>query len=373
MDNNYFKNKKINVLSKSETPFTNANDIYQDGIIPFARDKNNNLWAISGHTHIGHIGMFKGTCLDDIKEVYPIKTLFRTGHKDYAFSNIDYPENVSARGSIWPFGLYICPNTNRFFAFFHNETGWAGEKSQYDAYGLCEKPRIDSDFRHIGLMHSDDEGRTWSFDRWIITSEKVCYTNLYKPEDNIGEGQNEKIIDLGAGDFTLFNNPKDDYLYLLYNIIKFDLEERRFASCDLYIARSRKRKDGVMSDFVKYYNGSFSEPGVLGKETPILLNSWHNKMVYNENEKSYLISSTPFNETEKIVCSDYMSIRETKDFFNFSDPICVTVDNKKIGDHYNGIFAFNMVGDPNLIIGNKFTVICCNNGTDVVRYDLEVK
>ena len=99
----------IEVIKKSSTVFVNDNDIYQDGIIPFARDKDNNLWGIAGHTHAGHIGMFKGTCLDDIKEVYPIKTNFKTGHKDTAFSCIKYPDYVTSRGSIWPFGLYICP------------------------------------------------------------------------------------------------------------------------------------------------------------------------------------------------------------------------------------------------------------------------
>ena len=101
---NLLKSKKLIVGERKTTPFVNSKDIYQDGTVPFCRDKNGKLWAISGHSHMGHIGMFSGKNLDDLKEEYPISLKFCVGHADYAFDKIAYPEGVKARGSIWPFG-----------------------------------------------------------------------------------------------------------------------------------------------------------------------------------------------------------------------------------------------------------------------------
>lgn len=70
--------------------------------------------------------MFRGTTLDDLQEVYLIELNFCVGHADYAFSGVRYPEGVKPRGSIWPFGLYICPNTHRFFCFFTTKPAGMG-------------------------------------------------------------------------------------------------------------------------------------------------------------------------------------------------------------------------------------------------------
>ena len=116
---NFLDEHKIIIGDKEESPFLNKLGVYQDGTTPMYRDTDGKLWAMSGHSHMGHIGMFCGNSLDDMKEVYPIHTNFCVGHADYAFSGIRYPEGIKPRGSIWPFGLYICPNTHRFFCFFH--------------------------------------------------------------------------------------------------------------------------------------------------------------------------------------------------------------------------------------------------------------
>ena len=44
------------------------------------------------------------------------------------------------------------------------------------------------------------------------------------------------------------------FWFIFYNIIKYDTETLKWISCDTYIARTRKRDDGVMGDFVKYYD-----------------------------------------------------------------------------------------------------------------------
>ena len=107
---NFFDNHTIFVGERRKTVFQNQIDIYQDGTTPMYRDVDGRLWAMSGHSHMGHIGMFCGTCLDDLQEVWRINTNFCVGHAEFAFSGIRYPEGILPRGSIWPFVLYICPN-----------------------------------------------------------------------------------------------------------------------------------------------------------------------------------------------------------------------------------------------------------------------
>lgn len=79
------------ISGKTETPFLNRIGIYQDGTTPMYRDVDGKLWAMSGHSHMGHIGMFCGTSLEDMEERYPISTNFCVGHAEYAFAGIRYP------------------------------------------------------------------------------------------------------------------------------------------------------------------------------------------------------------------------------------------------------------------------------------------
>lgn len=352
-----------------ETPFVNKKDIYQDGTTPMYRDAKGQLWAMSGHSHMGHIGMFRGTNLDDLEEVYPIELNFCVGHADYAFSGVRYPEGVKPRGSIWPFGLYICPNTNRFFCFFHNEGGWCGRGSQYDAFGLCETPHYDSDFRHIGMMHSDDEGKTWTFDRWVVTGERVCFTEKYNPGAGNVIGQKAGQIYLGSGDFSLFVEPEGEYMYIFYNIAHLDMNEGVWLGCDTYAARTRKRTDGVLGDFVKYYNGSFCEPGNLGKETPVALDAWHSRVVYAQKYGKYVLTAAPVNIGDgKDVIKDIMEWRVSDDLINWDAPRRVDFEGVPFGNHYMAIVGNTVGVQPNVVTGEEFSILINHNGTDVERF-----
>ena len=200
MKEKFFDRYLLEIGKAQESPFMNKYGVYQDGTTPMYRDVDGRLWAMSGHSHMGHIAMFAGTCLDDMEYLWEIRTDFPIGRAEAAFSGIRYPDGVLPRGSIWPFGLYICPNTHRFFCWFHNETGWNGQGTAYDAFGPCETPRFDSDFRHVGLMHSDDEGRSWTFDRWVLSAEEVCFTSRYAPE-----GTRQHSIGISTNQLTYKN------------------------------------------------------------------------------------------------------------------------------------------------------------------------
>lgn len=370
---NVLQEKNIAVGDGYETPFATKADIYQDGTVPFCRDKNGKLWAMAGHSHMGHIGMFCGNDFRDMHEAYPIELNFCVGHADYAFDKIPYPEGVKARGSIWPFGLYICPHTNRFFCFFHNESGWAGRGTAYDALGLCETPHFDSDFRHIGMMHSDDEGKTWTFDRWVLTAEEVCFTEKYNPGAGLARGQKAGIIGLGSGDFTLYDDPTGEYIYILYNIAHIDMQNGVWKSCNVYAARARKRGDGVMGDFVKYYNGAFCEAGNMGKESPIVENAWHGRVLYLRKQGVYVMASSPIvPDCKTTIVADYLQLRTSDNLFAWSKPIDVIKDGKKFGSHYHGLLSLHGIGDPRVAEDDAFTLLLGHNGTDVTAYDFAV-
>ena len=117
MKTNLLKNYEIRIGEPYKTVFDTERGIYQDGTTPVFRDKDGKLWAMSGHTHVGHIAVFCGSRMSNLKELYPIRTNFSTGKAGEAFDCVRYPEGVLPRGSIWPMGLYICPVTHRFFCF----------------------------------------------------------------------------------------------------------------------------------------------------------------------------------------------------------------------------------------------------------------
>jgi len=352
-----------------ETSFKNIENVYIDGTLPFYRDIDGTLWTIVGHSHMGEICMFKGTKISDMKKVYPIATDFKVGHADYAFNGIKYPEGIRARGSIWPFGLYICPRTHRFFCFFHNETGWNGKGSGYDEKGFCDTPYFDTDYRHIGLMHSDDEGRNWVFDRWVITSYEPCISKKFSPDPTLGIGQDSKPLSTGSGDFTMY--VENGYIYILYNIIHTDSEAHYWESCHTYIARTRIREDGFMGDFVKYYEGSFSEAGNMGKETPIMLNAWHSRVIYSKEDGYYYMAYNPvLVKDSKYPLADYMVIRKSKSLLDWSNSKEVNIGEEKIGGHYFTILPKESIGNPFVSEKKEFSILISDHAIDIKGLDL---
>ena len=366
---------KVEITGKSTCPFLRSNDIYQDGTTPMYRDTDGTLWAMSGHSHMGHIGMFAGKTLEDLEHKYPIHTNFCVGHADYAYDHIKYPDGIKARGSIWPFGLYICPNTHRFFCFFHNEAGWNGQGTGYDALGYCKNPAYDSDFRHVGLMHSDDEGKNWVFDRWVLSAEEVCFTERFNPDGINVKGQPEGIIGLGSGDFSIFVEPEGEYIYLFYNIVRADMTISCWDSCDVYVARTRKRTDGIMGDFVKYYNGAFCEAGNFGKETKLIDNAWHPRVLWLESRQLYMMaacqvipSHTPGIKNVK----DVTQLRFSKDLVNWSEPEYVSYEDKPFGNHYVAAVHNDGISQPHIATTDNISFLTNHNGTDVDHHTARI-
>ena len=363
MTENLLRNLHFDIGEPEPTVFQNAIDIYQDGTVPFAMDEHGRWWALSGHTHKGHIGLFRGTCVDDMQELDPIHTNFETGAAGSAFATVKYPEGVRSRGSIWPFGLYVVPGSGRLICYFHNETGWNGHGTGYIIRG---KGDGEPDFRHIGMMHSDDEGRTWEFDRWVLTSEEVCFSELYTPDNINVKGQPQGSTCLGAGDFSIYDDPKGDYIYLFYNLCHHASDIDTWLDCDVYVARTRRRTDGLLGDFVKYYDGTFCEAGNLGRESKIVSGLWHPRVTWFEQLGCYVLSGISTEASRRFV-TDTVLLCTSQDLIHWSEPISLEYKGKPFGQHYGAIVP-NRNGHPSVIPGNDFSFLLCWNGSDVTRF-----
>jgi hypothetical protein len=144
--------------------------------------------------------------------------------------------------------------------------------------------------------------------------------------------------------------------------------------CDVYVARSRLRKDGTFGDFVKYYNGAFCEAGNLGRESAIAQNAWHPRVVYFQPFDCYIMSSVkvqPGAPQERLV-EDVMYIRTSTDMLHWSEPIPVMKDGKEWGNHYVALANTDDKTQPYILTNKMFCVLTNHNGTDVTCYPIEV-
>ena len=149
--------------------------------------------------------------------------------------------------------------------------------------------------------------------------------------------------------------------------------------CDVYVARCRKRTDGTMGDFVKYYDGAFCEAGNLGKESAILTNMWHPRVVYSVPEKMFIMTGKPIISTMKGKIKNLdakarvMQISTSYDMIHWSEPEIVYQNGLPWGNHYNAIVPDDKVNQPNLLASNTFSILNNHNGTDVMRYPAELR
>lgn len=169
--------------SVHETNLTNQNGVYQDSLLTYAADRSGRFWALLGHTNLGGISVWSGSSLLDLKKEYDAQYCFALGEAGQAFSGIPYPDGPLSRGQIWPCGLWINKETNRFYCLIHNETGWGAGKTSYTARAQEEG---EPDFRHTtGLSCQPTtgmRGRTGCVPA-NSASAKICCT-----------GQNRSIL-----------------------------------------------------------------------------------------------------------------------------------------------------------------------------------
>ena len=145
-------------------------------------------------------------------------------------------------------------------------------------------------------------------------------------------------------------------------------------SCDVCVARTRLRRDGIMGDFVKYYDGSFSEAGNLGKESVIVRNGWHPRVIFDTARNRYLMCYNLFDRTlvEKFGLTEHMVVSEGKSLTEWGEPLALRDrDGHFFGNHYNAIVSADAFGQPCECAGTV-CIMTGHNGTDVTGYDAEI-
>jgi hypothetical protein len=225
-------------------------------------------------------------------------------------------------------------------------------------------------------MHSDDEGKNWIFDRWVLTGYEPAFTERYNPGAGNAIGQRGETVRFGCGDFCMFIEPRGDFIYLFYDIITMSIRDEgvQWLSCDAYVARTRKRDDGLMGDFVKYYDGAFCEAGNLGRESAILTDMWHPRVVYSEPEGIYIMTGKPIVATQRgeiegvNARGQVMQISISEDLVHWSEPQIMYHEGNPWGNHYNAIVPDDTQAQPCVLTSDRFSILNNHNGTDVDRY-----
>lgn len=268
------------------TVFSNDNGVFQDGVLAHCQSIDGQCWAILGHTNLGGISIWSGNDLLHMDMMYPAKLLFETGRAGVSYNSSHYPDGPRARGALWPCGLFIHSETGDFYCFFHNETGWGAGDTSYTILGQQEG---EPDFRHIGLMRSHDHGRSWHFLDWIITSQYPCWTTDYRP-DNLTGGQDSTIVCLGSGDFSIFADHKNGFLYLYYSQSFYHTKTKHIDDA-IYVARAPIKGFAASSNWKKWYRGSFCTAGNMGLETPIIKGGNIPSIIYSAELKTFIMST----------------------------------------------------------------------------------
>ncbi|MDG0814311.1 hypothetical protein [Cohnella rhizosphaerae] len=341
------------------SPFTNDNGVYQDGTLAMCRDAKDALWALVGHNNLGEITLWRGTCADDLTKICAIAYNFDMGAAGQAFHGIPYPDGPRSRGLIWPYGLWIDPEDGRFYAFVHNETAWGAGDSSYNAYGEGEG---EPDFRHIGLMASDDEGRTWDFLEWIITSEQPCWTDAYRP-DGMEGGQPGERFSLGAGDFCFYPNTRDGYFYIFYSQITVERATYRHED-HIYAARAPISGKGRQGTWRKLYDGAFSEPGNGGKESAVIAQGNVPFISFNSHLGGYMMTS--YRRENWVRGLGACQVSFSPDLLFWSEPVTLDISREDLSRPYFTVCNTDTIGRIQ-DTGRSFRLLAENNGMDVYQ------
>jgi hypothetical protein len=348
----------IHVSALEKTNYSNRNGVYQDGVLAHAVDSYGLTWGILGHTNFGGITIWKGDGLENMQQQYQAEFLFQFGEAGRAFHGSRYPDGPFARGGIWPCGLWIDPSDQTFYCYVHNETGWEAGASAYTIFGQQEG---EPDYRHIGLIISKDQGRSWDFADWIITSHSPSFSSYYTP-DGINGGQEGNIICLCSGDFSILPNNRDGYLYLFYTQSFYDCVSKTVVEDKIYVARSLLSEKGRAGSWLKYYEGEFSEPGNCGRETPIAYEGAVPSVYYDELHDCYIMSSYHRNAWIKGECT--CRLQFSKNLTDWSKPVFIERERPDLSKPYLTLY-FNQKK-------KRLQLFMESNGTDVESVFIDI-
>jgi hypothetical protein len=68
-----------------------------------------------------------------------------------------------------------------------------------------------------------------------------------------------------------------------------------------------------------------------------------------------------------------MEVRESEDMLHWSAPVQLTREGELFGEHYVGIYDSGTQNQTNVIEGDTAVILTNGNGTDVTRYEVELR
>lgn len=219
---------------------------YVDGTPGIVQD-GNDVWLIysDGATAGAPIRRYKGTSLDDLVRQ-------SDGVKDYSF-NQPYGDDVYwIMGGIWS-------DNGIWYSTVHVEFNYQGT-------GINR-----TWFRRIGIATSNDKGATWHYWCDIITSNHSY---------NVDEGTSD-YFNYGPGGQHLYVDEENGYFYLYYGVAWCEKTGVVNQTPTIRVARSPISQKMDQGSWTKWYNGSWSQPGLFGNDSDI------NMMHANELHVSY--------------------------------------------------------------------------------------
>ena len=143
----------------------------------------------------------------------------------------------------------------------------------------------------------------------------------------------------------------------------------------MYVARTRKRTDGIMGDFVKYYDGAFCEAGNFGKETKLFDNAWHPRVLWLEQQQTYMMTACqviPSHTPGVRNVRDVTQLRFSKDLIHWSEPAYVEYAGKPFGNHYVAAVHNDGISQPNIATTGNISFLTNHNGTDVAHHTARI-
>jgi hypothetical protein len=184
----------------------------------------------------------------------------------------------------WLMGLWVDPADGKFYSIAYTE------------YNFLNEWDSEAKERRMGLATSANQGKTWTYQGDIITQDKSTPPPA---------GQQY----YGAGDLNLFI-PGDGYAYVYYKKGYYSLSTLHRTAQDICVARCLLSNKLAPGQWEKFYNGTWTEPGIGGHETIIIPDVNIANVSYNEFLKRYVCIGNDVSGTTFISFANSMATQD---------------------------------------------------------------
>ncbi|WP_198676458.1 RICIN domain-containing protein [Kribbella monticola] len=168
-------------------------------------------------------------------------------------------------------GVWVDPDTGDWYGLVHNEFTPQpfGDGLHYDA---------------IDYAVSTDQGKTWTIKSHVITSP-------YSTKRNDSTAFPNQTYSYGDGDQRLFVDTASGYFYVYYGSRIID-KAGGWKNFRQHVARAKMSSKMAPSSWQKWYDGSWSQPGVGGLESNLVPVDAANPNGYTPLAKEYSPATT---------------------------------------------------------------------------------